>query len=110
MNIKKLTLTTEEVVDTFVNTPLEGDYNFLQEDLVKLANAFAEKAKGQTISQVVKQLLHAHDPDTVEEIKLKVQSSKIGAPPDEIEKEIKLQHKSYTNSTHSLCRETFIKQ
>ena len=45
MNIKKLTLTTEEVVDTFVNTPLEGDYNFLQEDLVKLANAFAEKAK-----------------------------------------------------------------
>mgnify|MGYP006281432559 CR=1 FL=1 len=38
-------LTQQEVVDTFINTPLEGDYNFLQDDLIKLANAFADAAK-----------------------------------------------------------------
>lgn len=35
----------EEVVETFVNLHLEGDYNFLEDDLVKLANAFIDKAK-----------------------------------------------------------------
>jgi hypothetical protein len=38
-------LSNEEVIDTFVNTHLEGNYDFLQEDLVKLANAFIAKAK-----------------------------------------------------------------
>jgi hypothetical protein len=37
-------LSKEQVVDTFVNTPLEGDYNFIQEDLIKLANAFVAAA------------------------------------------------------------------
>ena len=38
-------LTKEEVIDAFINTPLQEDYNFLEEDLVKLANAFVNKAK-----------------------------------------------------------------
>jgi hypothetical protein len=38
-------LTPQEIIDTFVNTHLEGNYDFLQEDLVKLANAFIEKAR-----------------------------------------------------------------
>lgn len=33
-------LTTAEIKDAFINTPLEEDYNFLEDDLVKLANAF----------------------------------------------------------------------
>ncbi len=33
--------------------------------------AFAEKAGGKTINQVVKQLLNAYDPDTVEGIRIK---------------------------------------
>jgi hypothetical protein len=37
-------LSKEQVVDTFMNTQLEGDYNFLQEDLLKLANAFVAAA------------------------------------------------------------------
>ena len=37
-------LTKQEVVETFMNTLLEGDYNFLEDDLVKLANAFVAKA------------------------------------------------------------------
>jgi len=38
-------LTDQEVVDVFVNTRLEGDYNFLTDDLVKLANAFVKAAE-----------------------------------------------------------------
>lgn len=38
-------LTPQEISEAFINTPLEEDYNFLQDDLVKLANAFIEKAK-----------------------------------------------------------------
>lgn len=35
-------LTDEEVRKAFINTQLEENYNFLEEDLVKLGNAFAE--------------------------------------------------------------------
>lgn len=39
-----LYLTTEEIRDTFINTKLEENYNFLEEDLEKLANAFVMAA------------------------------------------------------------------
>lgn len=38
-------LTPQEISEVFINTPLEEDYNFLQDDLVKLANAFIKAAK-----------------------------------------------------------------
>ena len=34
-------ITVEQMREVFMNTPLEEDYNFLEEDLMKLANAFA---------------------------------------------------------------------
>ena len=37
-------LTVEEIRDTFINTKLEENYNFLEEDLEKLANAFVMAA------------------------------------------------------------------
>jgi len=37
-------LTPQEISEIFINTPLEGDYNFLQDDLVKLANAYIKAA------------------------------------------------------------------
>ena len=43
--VKKLIMEPQDVIDTFINTHLEGNYDFLQDDLVKLANAFIEKAK-----------------------------------------------------------------
>lgn len=43
--IKKAILSPQEINEVFVNTHLEENYNFLQDDLVKLANAFIEKAK-----------------------------------------------------------------
>lgn len=38
-------LTKEEITQVFMNTPLEENYNFLQEDLIKLANAFVTRAE-----------------------------------------------------------------
>jgi hypothetical protein len=38
-------LTTQEINETFMNTILEENYNFLEGDLVKLANAFIAKAE-----------------------------------------------------------------
>ena len=43
--IKKVILSPQEISEVFINTPLEENYNFLQDDLVKLANAIIEKAK-----------------------------------------------------------------
>jgi hypothetical protein len=40
-----ITLTKEEVIDAFVHIQLEEDYNFLESDLVKLANAIVRKAE-----------------------------------------------------------------
>ena len=40
-----MNLTPQEITTVFVNTPLEENYNFLQEDLVKLANAFIAAAE-----------------------------------------------------------------
>ncbi len=44
-------MTKDQVVNTFMNTALEGDYNFLQEDLVKLANAFVAAAAPEIIKE-----------------------------------------------------------
>ncbi len=37
-------LTTEEIRDTFINTKLEENYNFLEEDLEKIASALVMAA------------------------------------------------------------------
>jgi hypothetical protein len=37
-------LTIEEIRDTFINSDLEENYNFLEEDLGKLASAFVMAA------------------------------------------------------------------
>lgn len=44
-------LTQQQIVDVFINTKLEGDYDLLQDDLVKLANALIEKAAPELIKQ-----------------------------------------------------------
>ena len=42
-------LTKNEIKDTFINCLLEGDYNFLEDDLIKLANAFVDAAAPKII-------------------------------------------------------------
>lgn len=50
---------------------------------------FAQKAKNKTIKQVVKELLNAYNPDTLEEIRLKIDKENPDAPPVEKEEKVK---------------------
>jgi type I restriction enzyme, R subunit len=58
----------------------------------KEKTAFAEKTGGYTLNQVVKQLLHAHDPDTLQGITQEVQAQHKGAAPATIEAAIQERH------------------
>ena len=44
-------LTAKEVIDAFVNVHLEENYDFLEADLVKLANAIVAKAKSKIVAE-----------------------------------------------------------
>lgn len=44
-------ITDQEVIDTFVNAELKENYNFVKEDLVKLANLFIEVARPKIVSE-----------------------------------------------------------
>ena len=49
----------------------------------KEKSTFADKAQGKTITQVVKELLNAYNPDTLEDLRLKVEQENPDAAPDE---------------------------
>jgi type I restriction enzyme, R subunit len=51
----------------------------------KERNKFSEKANGKTVTQVVKELLNAFNPDVLEELETEVRHNYIGAPPIDIE-------------------------
>lgn len=53
---------------------------------------FTEKAKGKSVSQVVKDLLNAYNPDTLDNLKQEIQISKAGASASEIEAKVQKQH------------------
>ena len=63
----------------------------------KEKNRFAFLTNGKSISQVVKDLLHAFDPDVLEEIETKVNNENIGAAPVEIEIAIKAETEKFQN-------------
>lgn len=48
---------------------------------------FAEKANGKSVSQVVKELLNAYDPDRIEDLKLQIANEMQGAAPADINAE-----------------------
>jgi type I restriction enzyme, R subunit len=54
--------------------------------------AFAEKAGGKTITQVVKELLNAYDPDTIEDIEDRIRQANSGLAPDELTEKFETQH------------------
>ena len=49
--MKQLYLTTEEINEAFRGVMLEENYNFLEDDLVKLANAFVMAAMPAIVRQ-----------------------------------------------------------
>jgi len=58
---------------------------------------FAEKANGKSVSQVVKELLNAFNPDVLEHIESNVRAEMAGAAPVEIEAAIKTKTESLQN-------------
>lgn len=51
MTEKKYDLTPQEVTEAFVNAKLDEQYNFLQKDLMALAQAFINTAKPKLIKE-----------------------------------------------------------
>lgn len=78
----------EDMLTTLANRLMRLEKQITEKEKL----AFAEKAKGKTITQVVKELLHAYDPDTMESIRLRVEGEKRGAAPDEIHAVFEAQH------------------
>src|ERR1035437_4771773 len=64
----------------------------------KEKNKFAEKANGKTVSQVVKDLLNAFNPDVIEEFVSRIRHNNIGASPGSIEAAIKTETEILQNN------------
>ena len=63
--------TGEDMLTTLANRLIRLDKQITEKEKM----AFAEKANGQTINHVVKQLLNAYDPDTLESIKRNIKTN-----------------------------------
>lgn len=70
----------EDMLTTLANRLIRLDKQINEKEKA----SFAEKANGQTITQVVKQLLNAYDPDTMEGIRLKVEDENQDTSPEQI--------------------------
>ncbi|HZK67956.1 MAG TPA: type I restriction-modification enzyme R subunit C-terminal domain-containing protein, partial [Paludibacter sp.] len=76
---------SEEMLTTLANRLLRLDKQINTHE----KETFSSMADGKTIAHVVKQLLNAYDPDTVEGVRTTVHADKKGFPPAEIESAIK---------------------
>lgn len=87
--------TTEDILTTLANRLIRLDKQINEKE----KQQFAEHAEGNTINQVVKQLLHAYDPDTVESLQLKAESNLPTASPAE-------RHAAFSEMHTALVAET----
>lgn len=78
----------EDILTTLANRLIRLDKQINEKEKLN----FAEQAGGYSINHVVKQLLNAYDPDTIETIKLQVSAEKQGASPHEINAAINNRH------------------
>ncbi|WP_439554039.1 type I restriction endonuclease subunit R [Flavobacterium macrobrachii] len=85
--------TSEEMLTSLANRLIRLDKQLSEKDKA----AFAENANGQTINQVVKQLLQAHDPDVIANYELRITNEMRGQAPIEIEKAIDAEKKKLIN-------------
>lgn len=90
--------TSEEMLTTLANRLIRLDRQLADKDKLK----FSELANGLTINQLVKKLLNAYDPDTVDTIRRNVRNDLMGAAPIEID--------SAFNSHHQILIEDAIKE
>jgi type I restriction enzyme, R subunit len=64
----------------------------------KERNKFAEKANGKTVSQVVKDLLNAFNPDVLEELVSRIMHNNVGSSPASIEASINTETEKLQNN------------
>lgn len=79
--------THEDLLTTLANRLIRLDQQLKDKDKL----AFSELTNGVTLKEVVKKLLHAHDPDVQEQIETTVRSGMRGFAPTEIEKAIAIE-------------------
>jgi len=80
--------TSEDIMTTLANRLIRLDKQLSEKDKLR----FIEHSNGLTINQIVKKLLNAHDPDTIQGIEQTVRTDMRGAAPIEIEATISKQH------------------
>jgi type I restriction enzyme R subunit len=85
--------TTEDILSTLANRLIRLEKQLNERE----KQQFTQQAGGKNISQVVKQLLHAYDPDTIESLKNSIHREKLGASPDEISTTLNSQHAKIIN-------------
>jgi type I restriction enzyme R subunit len=76
--------TSEDMLSTLANRLIRLDKQLNEKDKLK----FAEQANGFTINHVVKQLLHAYDPDAIVNMQARMETELKGQAPAEISKAI----------------------
>lgn len=80
--------TSEEILSTLANRLIMLDKQINEREKLQLA----QHSEGKNISQIVKQLLNAYDPDTVDSLKLKVESENPGASPNDVNAQLSTLH------------------
>ncbi len=80
--------TSEDILTTLANRLIRLDKQIDEKEKSRLI----EQTNGLTISHIVKQLLNAYDPDTIDQIKIKVYTENPDTPPIELDKKIQTQH------------------
>ncbi len=81
---------SEEMMSTLANRLLRLDKQI--NDFEK--QTFADKAQGKGISEVVRQLLYAHDPDTLDNLEQLIMSENLDLAPMKIEELVKEKHRA----------------
>ncbi len=85
----------EELFTSLANRLTRLDKQITEKEHTK----FAQLANGKTITQVVRGLLNAFDPDVLEELETQVRKEHVGSAPVEIEKAIKTATEKFHNET-----------
>lgn len=80
--------TKEDIISTLANRLIRLDKQINEKEKA----SFAEQANGHSISHVVRELLNAYDPDTVNSLKLKVESENPDVSPAQINSLITTHH------------------
>ncbi len=80
--------TQEDILSTLANRLIRLDKQINEKEKA----TFAEQANGQSISHVVKELLNAYDPDTVEGLEFRIKSENPDASPADINSQLSTLH------------------